>query len=120
MTSSKITREPNPTDRQTVKELFYTSPMVERGKPILVELKWVLLGRQNAEQHIKILPEYCYHIFDVFQKTYFKGFPLFHETVFIIDQAGFKAAKTIDEAKKVLKRVATEGPVEPTTVSAGN
>lgn len=98
-----MTREPSPADKQTVKELFYALPMMERGKSILSEMTWVLLGRQDLEGHKKILPDYCYNIFDVFQRTYFKGFPLISETVLVINPAGLESAKTVEQAKKVLR-----------------
>ena len=78
-------------------------PMIERGKPLMTEMLWVLLGRRDEETHNKTLPDYCYNIFEVFQKTYFKGFPVFSETVVITDQVGLKSATTIELAKKVLR-----------------
>ncbi len=96
-------REPSPADKQTVKELFYAMCMMERGKPILYEMTWVLLGRQDLEGHEKILPDYCYNIFAVFQRTYFKGFPLISETVLVINPAGLESAKTVEQAKKVVR-----------------
>jgi hypothetical protein len=103
MPQIEMTRAPSPADKQTVKELFYARPMMERGKPILSEMTWVLLGRHDLKGHKKILPDYCYNIFDVFQRTYFKGFPLISETVLVINQAGLESAKTIEQAKKVLR-----------------
>jgi hypothetical protein len=103
MPQIEITRKPSSADKQTVKELFYAMPMMERGKPILSEMTWVLLGRQELEGHKNILPDYCYNIFDVFQRTYFKGFPLISETVLVINQAGLESAKTVEQAKKVLR-----------------
>jgi hypothetical protein len=103
MSSIKATREPSASDKQAYKDLFYTMPLVERGTPVLIELKWVLLGRQGADQHPKILPDYCYNIFDVFLKTYFKAFPALSEIIMVTDQAGLSAAKTIEEAKKVIR-----------------
>jgi len=44
-----------------------------------------------------------YNIFDVFQRTYFKGFPLLSETVQVIDPAGLKLATTGDNLEKVLR-----------------
>lgn len=76
---------------------------MERGKPLIAEMLWVLQERPGEESHEKTLPDYCYNILDVFQKTYFKGFPLLSETVMVIDPAGLKTAKTVEEAKKVLR-----------------
>jgi hypothetical protein len=99
----KATREPSAADKQAVKELFYEIPLLERGQPLMAEMIWVLSRCPNPDQHIKILPDYCYHIFDVFMRTYFKGFPSLSETVQVLDAAGLSSARTIDEAKTVLR-----------------
>jgi len=78
-------------------------PLVERLNPLLDELLWVLLGRPDPEHRKKTLPDYCYSIFDVFEKTFFKGFPLLSETVQITDEAAFQSGKTIEDAKKALQ-----------------
>jgi hypothetical protein len=103
MSKIEISRAPRLADKQTGKEFFYGMPMIERGKPLVSEMLWVLLERRDWETHEKVLPDYCYNIFDVFQKTYFKGFPLFSETLVVIDQAGLKSAKTVEQTKKVLR-----------------
>ena len=103
VSTAQLSREPSQADKELARELFYKIPLVERGIPIQQELLWVLLGRQNAEQHTKLLPEYCYNIFDAFRKTYFKGFPLLSETIQITDPVGAPAAKSIEETKSVLK-----------------
>ena len=96
-------REPSLADKQTVRELFYAMPLIERGKPIQAELTWILLGRQNPDGHEKLLPDYCYNIFDVAQKTVFKAFPLFSDTLCVMDKAGAESAKTIEAAKKAVR-----------------
>jgi hypothetical protein len=78
-------------------------PLIERGSPLMAELTWVLQGRQNPEQHVKILPDYCYNIFDVVQKTVFRAFPLLSDTLLVMDKAGAESAKTIEAAKKVIR-----------------
>ena len=96
------TRVPIPADRQTVLELFYAIPMIERGRPLMAEIMWVLHGRPELERHEKILPDYCYHIFDVFKKTYFKGLPSLSDSVSVTDQNRLATAQTIAEAKQAL------------------
>ena len=76
MAQIEMTREPSPADKQTVKELFYAIPMMERGKPIVPEMIWVLQGCPELERHERILPDYCYNIFDVLRRTLFRGLPL--------------------------------------------
>ena len=99
----KLSREPSQADKDLVRELFYKFSFMERGTPIQKELLWVLLGRQSPEQHVKLLPEYCYNIFDVFRKTYFKGFPSLAETIQITDLVGLPEAKSVEAAKKVIQ-----------------
>lgn len=103
MPSIELSRTPRPADQQAVKELFYAMPMMERGTPIMTEMLWVLLGQQDLGSRVKILPDYCYHIFEVLQKTYFKGYPLLSETVLVMDQPGMALAKTVEQAKKVMR-----------------
>ena len=103
MAKTETTREPSPADKLTVREVFYAMCLVERAKPIMTELLWVLLGRDVAKQPVQILPEYCHNIFAVFQRTYFKGLPLFSETVEVLDPAGMAGAATVDNIKKVLR-----------------
>src|SRR5580658_9324045 len=87
MAQSALTREPNESDRQTVRELFYARPIIERGRPLYQEMLWFLSGCPNPDQHEKLLPDYCYNILAVFQKTFFKNVPLLSDTVLIMDQA---------------------------------
>lgn len=93
-------RAPSAADRKTVKELFYIMPFVERAKPFFGELLWVLHGRQNENEHAKILPDYCYNIFDALRTTYFKNFPALTDTIYI---ENVTEAKAIEEKKKVVR-----------------
>jgi hypothetical protein len=96
-------REPDGLDRQAIREFFYTQPILERGKPIFHELLWVLSGRLDEERRVKVLPDYCYNIFDALGKTYFKHFPAVTDIIYVRDQAGLAGAKTIEAAKKVVQ-----------------
>jgi hypothetical protein len=91
------------TDKQFVKDVFCQKSLIERVQPLAEEITWVLLGRQNADQHPPVLPDYCYHIFDLFTRTHFRGFPRQADTVRIVDAAGLPTAKTLDETKQVLQ-----------------
>ncbi len=99
----QFTREPSAADKQTVKELFYQMPLLQRGEPLMAEMIWVLSRCPNPDQHIKTLPDYCYNIFDAFMRTSLKGFPSLAETVQVLDQAGLASAKTIAEAKACVR-----------------
>jgi hypothetical protein len=98
-----LMREPSESDRQTVRALFYAVPLIERGKPIFSELHWVLHGCPDEKQHVKILPDYSYHIFEVLRRTYFKNFPALTDILYIKDQVGLTEAKTVEAAKKVIQ-----------------
>ena len=99
----EMTREPNPADKQTVRAMFYAVPMVERCKPVMSEMVWCFGGCPNVALHEKILPDYCYNIFEAFRRTVFKGIPQLMDTLQIIDHAGLASAKTVAEAKKVIR-----------------
>jgi hypothetical protein len=43
MAQSALTREPNESVRQTVRELFYAKPIIERGRPLFQEMKGSVL-----------------------------------------------------------------------------
>jgi len=105
MPTIEISRAPTAEDRQAVRDLFYRMALFERGRPLLAEMTWVLLGRQNPDQHVKILPDYCYNILDVFTRTYFKVFPSLAETVQVQDQAALASAETIEQVKSALSLV---------------
>jgi hypothetical protein len=101
--SNEVTREPSGSDWKTAQELFYTMSMLERRKPIVDELLWVLLDCPNLDQHIKLLPDYCYKIFEVQRKTTFKALPMISDIMFLKDQAALASAKTVDNAKKAVR-----------------
>jgi hypothetical protein len=90
-------------DKLTFKEFFRTMPLIQRGQPLMDEMIRVLSGREDAGGHEQILPNYCQNIFDVFQKTFFKSFPMLSETVLVTDQARLTSAKTVEEPKKGIR-----------------
>jgi len=103
MSKIEITSEPSPADKQTVRELFYAKSIVDRGAPLFKVMMWYLAGRLQSEEHFKMLPDYCYNILEVFQRTYFKNFPLLTDTMLVMDPTALPGAKTIEEAKKVVR-----------------
>ena len=76
---------------------------MERWEPVMKEMKWVISGRPNADQHQKILPEYCYHIFDLYGRTIFKTFAPLSEVVTITDKERAATAKTVEEGRAAMK-----------------
>jgi hypothetical protein len=57
-----------------LRKMLQRASFMERWDPVAKELHWVIGGRQNEEQHHKILPDYCYQILDLYRRTIFKGF----------------------------------------------
>lgn len=78
-------------------------PLLERGKPLFHESMWVLAGCPDEDRHAKILPDYCYNIFDAARKTHFKNLPAVTDIIYIRDPAAMAEAKTIEAAKKVIQ-----------------
>ena len=66
------------------------------------ELNWFINGRSNEEQHQKILPDYCYNIFDLYKRTLFKAFTPMSEVFTIKDKERAATCKTIVEAKQIM------------------
>ena len=75
---------------------------MERWEPVSKELKWVICGRPNEEQHARILPDYCYNIFELYKRTIFKGYVPISEAIFIKDKERAATCKTISEAKQIM------------------
>lgn len=71
------------TAREILLPLFETKPILERLAPMYHELLWVLLGKQNPQEHKFTLPAYCYNIFDKVGRTVFQAFPSLQDTVFL-------------------------------------
>jgi hypothetical protein len=76
---------------------------MERWEPVAKEMNWVISGRPNAAQHQKILPDYCYHIFDLYDRTIFKSFTPISEAITITDKERAATAKTVEEARAAMK-----------------
>jgi hypothetical protein len=60
--------------RAKLRNMLSEKSFMERWEPVSKELKWVIDGRPNEEQHQKILPDYCYNILEIYKRTTFKGF----------------------------------------------
>jgi hypothetical protein len=88
--------------KEKLRQLLHERCFFERWVPLVAEMKWVVVGRPDAAQHQKILPDYCYHIFDLYARTTFKVFRPMSEAVTITDPKLAAACKTIDEAKKCM------------------
>ena len=100
MSQSDITVLSQPNDKEMIKQFFYQVPLIERAKPLIGELIWILQDRPDLDMHKKVLPDYCYNVMDVFKRTLFKSFPLLTDTIYVMDQAGLESTKNVEEAKK--------------------
>ena len=67
------------------------------------EMNWVIVGRPNAADHKMVLPEYCYHIFDLYSRTIYKPFSPISEVVTITDKERAATAQTVEEARAAMK-----------------
>src|ERR1700693_2739952 len=86
-----------PTAREILLPLFEAKPILERFEPMYHELLWVLLGKQNPQEHKFTLPAYCYNIFDKVARTIFEGFPPLHDTIYCPDPSKLAGVKTVEE-----------------------
>ena len=59
--------------------MFRSKSFIERLVPVIAELSWILSGKPDAEQHQKLLPDYCYPILELCQRNLFKAFPTLPE-----------------------------------------
>ena len=103
MVQSDITVLSQPNDKELIKQFFYQVPLIERAKPLIGELIWILQDRPDMDMHENVLPDYCYNVMDVFKRTLFKSFPLLTDTIYVMDQAGLESAKNVEEAKKSVR-----------------
>jgi hypothetical protein len=86
-----------------LRKLLLKQSFMERWEPVSKELNWVLKGRPDADQHQKILPDYCYNIFDLYARTLFKMFTPITKAVTITDKERAATAITVEEARPAMK-----------------
>jgi hypothetical protein len=85
-----------------LRKMLLERSFLERWEPVAKEMNWVISGRQNASQHQTILPDYCYHIFDLYARTIFKVVSPLSEVLTITDQKRAATAKTIEEGRSAM------------------
>lgn len=93
----------HPNDRETVKEFFRRKSFYERWLPVVREMIASFGTQSTSSPAPKALPDYCYNIFSMYRRTYFRGLPTLAETVSVTDKARLARAKCIAEAKQVLE-----------------
>jgi hypothetical protein len=86
-----------------LRKLLLERSFMERCEPVAQEMKWVIGGRPNVAQHRQILPDYCYHIFDLYSRTIFKTFSPLSEVLTITDKERAATAKTVEEGRAAMK-----------------
>ena len=86
--------------REKLRKLLFKECFMERWSPVQREMNWVLTGRPNEKHHKKILPAYCYNIFEIQRRTTYKAFSPLAEVLSIKNKRRARKAKTIAEAKK--------------------
>jgi hypothetical protein len=85
--------------QEKFREMLFRKCFMERLEPVLNESRWVTAGRSNEEQHQKILPDYCYNIFELQRRTIYKGFAPISELVAIKDAIQVVSGEPVEEAK---------------------
>jgi hypothetical protein len=85
-----------------LRKILLRKSFMERWEPVSSELNWFINGCPNEEQHQKILPDYCYNIFDLYRRTLFKAFTPMSEVFTIKDKERAATCKTVAEAKQIM------------------
>ena len=86
-----------------LRKILTEKSFMERWESVSQEMKWVISGRPHATEHRKILPEYSYHIFDLYARTIFKTYAPLSEVVTITDKKLAATAKTVEEGRAAIK-----------------
>ena len=85
-----------------LREMLARKPLLARLEPVMVELSWVVAGRPGADQHQKILPEYCYQIFELYRRTLLKVLAPLSEVVAVKDPERAASCASTQEAKQAV------------------
>jgi hypothetical protein len=88
--------------RVKMRKMLLRKCFMERREPVQDELKWVITGRPNEAQHQKILPEYCYNIFELQKRTIFEAFAPLSAVITFKDKDRAATCKTVEEAKQFM------------------
>lgn len=86
-----------------LRKMLLERSFMERWEPVSLELRWVISGRQDTDQHPKILPDYCYNILDLYARTIFKAFAPFPELLTIKDKERAATARTVEEGRASIR-----------------
>jgi hypothetical protein len=86
-----------------LRNMLLEKSLMERWEPVSNEMRWVVHGRENADQRPKILPDYCYNILDLYARTIFRTFSPFSEVLTITDKERAATAKTVEEGRSAIK-----------------
>jgi hypothetical protein len=88
-------------DRNTFKKFLREKSFLERWLPVVFEQ--LKIWGTFANQSEKLLPDYCYNIFAIYRRTYFKAIPTVGESVSVTDKEKLMACKSVEEAKQFVK-----------------
>jgi hypothetical protein len=91
-----------PKASEQVKEFFRRASIAERVLPVYVEMVGMLSGRQQEDGDQKALPEYCYRIFEILNRTLFKVMATLAATI-VSRKEIIPAAGVADERKRLTK-----------------
>jgi hypothetical protein len=88
-------------DRNTFRKFLREKSFLERWLPVVFE-QFRLWGT-FTNQSENLLPDYCYNIFEIHRRTYFKAIPAVGESIAVTDKEQLAACKSVEEAKQFLK-----------------
>jgi hypothetical protein len=88
-------------DRDLFRKLLLKRPFLERWLAVLFEQ--LRMYRAGEAPHGKLLPDYCYNIFAIYRRTYFRVVPILKDTVSVTDKERLAGCQSIEEAKQVVK-----------------
>jgi hypothetical protein len=85
--------------QQRLFEMLSRKSFLERWEPVAKELQWVANRRPDADQHQKILPDYCYGILELWSRTIFNIYAPITEAFTFKDKEKAMKCTSIEEAK---------------------
>ncbi len=86
--------------RQRLLEMLSRKSYLERWEPVSKEMQWIANRCPDAEQHQKLLPDYCYGILELWSRTIFNVYVPITEAITFKDKEKAMKCTSIEEAKQ--------------------
>jgi hypothetical protein len=97
-----ITAATKRSNKQFVAAFYRRIPAMERLASVNSELTRYMSPPDASKAVESSLPDYCYHIFEKFRRTYFKEYPNISETI-TGNIEGLSACQDVEQAKRLVK-----------------